>query len=152
MSPTCGLWCGAIPLGRAGRLQALLRRRPASSGKPRAVRYMTALSAVLLGGSALVLTGCGMLTAGGQANSRSTVAAPPSTAARSLEQAESLAREGKSGIAQQLYSEDPRRLPAGPSGVPSTLSTGCPTSRPTESAKRLPRLPGNVHASPGWIP
>lgn len=76
-----------------------------------------------------------MLTAGGQANSRSTVAAPPSTAARSLEQAESLAREGKSGVAQQLYLKIRDDFPQDPAACQALYRLGVLQADPLNPQK-----------------
>ena len=76
-----------------------------------------------------------MLTGGAQAPIRSTVSVEPAPAARLLEQAETLAREGSSGPAQALYVKIRDDFPQDPAAAGALYHLGVLQADPTNALK-----------------
>lgn len=89
----------------------------------------------MLASSALALAGCGMLTAPAQTPTRPTVAAPPTPAARSLRQADSLAREGRPSDAGALYAKIQEEFPQDPAAPQALYRLGVLQADPMNPLK-----------------
>jgi hypothetical protein len=126
---------GDLAVGGARSPQAFLRGRHESRGQSCASRRMTGLRNTILAGSALVLTGCGMLTATREIASRPTVGAQASASAHALRQAETLAREGKPGPAQELYLTIREQFPQDPAAPQALYRLGVLQADPLNPLK-----------------